>query len=368
MKKTKYVPSSINGYIIEQFIGKGAYGIVFTARKIITNTQFAIKIIPKSKIKSEKEIQRFMQEVKTLSTFKCSSIVQMHDFFDDLLNYYLVLDLCEGGELYDYLIVNDKVSERTAATIFKQIVTAIKYSHDHNIAHRDIKLQNILITQFPLVKVCDFGLCGFMKNDNELFSSFCGSTQYLAPECLKREDYDGKKSDIWSMGIVLYTMLVGKPPWEGTSLPLLLKKMLTEKIEFPPTISKECKNLLSIMLATNPLQRATMDEIVNHPWLKHVIIPELSIPKPEPPHSCSRQMLSNRSNLPHQFSEEVLQKCTQATTTRSCPPHVAAAIVVLRKSIRGKSVALNRGSTEIRGKHVEQSGNRYLSRTPEHFI
>ncbi|EAY09063.1 AGC family protein kinase [Trichomonas vaginalis G3] len=260
-------PKYLNGYLFEDFLGKGAFSSVYKATNIQTRQKFAIKIFPKSNLKTIKDQERFQHEIDSMSLFKCDYIVKLHGFFWDTNNFYLVLDLCEGGELYDYIIENDKLGEATAALVFKEIAIGISYSHSFGVAHRDIKPQNILITEFPNIKITDFGLCGIIES-SQLMNGFCGSPTYCSPECLTRQQYDGRLSDIWSMGVLLYTMVVGSPPWNTTSSANLLDQIFADNIQYPSHISKLCRSLISSMLKINPFERITMDEIMNHPWLK----------------------------------------------------------------------------------------------------
>ena len=277
LKKTRIIPPKLlNGYQFGKFIGQGSFASVYEATNLLNNEKYAIKIFPREKIKTEKELRRFQHEIQIMAYFKSPYIVHLFDFFSDDLNYYLVFDLCKGGELYDYIIENDKIGEKTAATMFKQICLAISYSHSKNYAHRDIKPQNILITEFPSVKVADFGLAGYFSPDFNLLTSFCGSPLYLAPECMRRVDYDGQKSDIWSLGILLYTMVVGRAPFDSSNIQTLFQKIMTESISFPSHVSKQCRNLITIMLQVNPTERASMDEILNHPWMQLAELPEIS--------------------------------------------------------------------------------------------
>lgn len=284
-------PKYLNGYLFEDFLGKGAFSSVYKATNLQTKATYAIKIFPKSNLKTKKDQERFQHEIDSMSVFNCEYIVKLYDFFWDALNFYLVLDLCKGGELYDFIIENDKLGEATAATVFKQIAIGIGYSHSHGVAHRDIKPQNILVTDFPHIKITDFGLCGVIQG-SELMNGFCGSPTYCSPECLTRQEYDGKLSDIWSMGVLLYTMVVGNPPWNTTMHSNILDQIYSDNIQFPSHISKLCKNLISSMLKINPFERITMDEIMNHPWLKMTSLIEVKSVKPidVPPPSSEKPL------------------------------------------------------------------------------
>jgi serine/threonine protein kinase len=151
--------------------------------------------------------------------------------------------------------------------IFGQIASAIAYCHCHGIAHRDIKPENILITTFPNVKVADFGLCEAAV-DGQLMTVFCGSPCYLAPECHCKIAYDGKKADIWSLGVLLFAMATGCFPWLVTNQRLMVRQILSGDYAFPDSISAECRSLVDGMLQVDPRCRMTMDQILSHPFLK----------------------------------------------------------------------------------------------------
>ena len=126
------------------------------------------------------------------------------------------------GELFDYIVDHDKLDEPTAAIVFQQIVDAIAYCHSFGVAHRDLKPENVLIIKFPHVKIADFGLCGYISAQ-QMMKTFCGSPCYCSPECLSKLDYDGRKSDIWSLGVLLYTMVTGQIPWNIMNTKMIIK-------------------------------------------------------------------------------------------------------------------------------------------------
>ena len=268
MKTRLSIPHIIGKYRFSSELGHGGFAYVYKAKDLISNKDCAIKIIPKTKIKSKREQERFQREINITALFKCDNIVQMKDFFCDENNYYMVLELCKGGDLYDYLLENDRISESVAAQVFRQIVNGLNYSHSLGVAHRDIKPQNILITEFPSVKIADFGLCEYVS-DSELIDNFCGSPMYCSPECLTRCEHDPKIADIWSLGVLLYTICVGNTPWETIDACELLQSIYRVGVKFPPFISKDLQNLLSIMLKINPTERATIREILDHQWLQY---------------------------------------------------------------------------------------------------
>jgi serine/threonine protein kinase len=202
----------------------------------------------------------------------------------------MMMDYCPGGELFDYIVNNDKLPEPTAALIFQQIASAIAYCHSFGVAHRDLKPENVLIAEFPFVKVADFGLCGFIS-DQQMMKTFCGSPCYCAPECLCRIQYDGRKSDIWSLGVILFAMVVGEHPWNVSNTSIMLRQILKAAYTVPSFVSPECKALIQAMMKVNPTERISIEGIIEHPWLacaakapakSEFVPPVLQIPAPQP--------------------------------------------------------------------------------------
>jgi serine/threonine protein kinase len=176
------------------------------------------------------------------------------------------MDYCQGGELLSYISRNGLSAEPFAALVFGQIAAGIAHCHRSGVVHRDIKLENILFTQFPRIKITDFGLCGFIT-EGKLFTTFCGTACYAAPECLRRDEYDGRLSDVWSLGVLLFAMVVGEFPWDTENLGAMMKQIVTGDYALPDHVSLSCKNLIEGMLHVDPLTRFTMDQVMSHPWM-----------------------------------------------------------------------------------------------------
>jgi serine/threonine protein kinase len=176
------------------------------------------------------------------------------------------MDFCPGGDIFQYIVKNDKIAEPLAAYLFQQIASAINYCHQLGIAHRDLKPENVLIETFPQIKVSDFGLCGFIA-PHEMMQTFCGSPCYCAPECLSRVSYDGRLADIWSIGIILFAMVTGSHPWTITNTSLMLRQILKGNYTVPAHVSPKCRELLQGMIKVDVPQRLTMAQVMAHPWM-----------------------------------------------------------------------------------------------------
>lgn len=181
-------------------------------------------------------------------------------------HYYMVTEYVNGGQMLDYIISHGRLRERSARKFARQIGSALEYSHANSIVHRDLKIENILISKTGNIKIIDFGLSNLYSPVSHL-STFCGSLYFAAPELLNAKPYTGPEVDIWSFGIVLYVLVCGKVPFDDQSMPALHAKIKRGQVEYPNWLSAECKHLLSRMLVTVPANRANMTEVLSHPWM-----------------------------------------------------------------------------------------------------
>jgi serine/threonine protein kinase len=257
--------NTTNGYQILANVGSGAFSKVFRVSRQKDSMQFAMKVVSKSILGTEKDWDRFQREIDVMHGLDHPNIVRLHDFFEQGDSFYLIMDLCHDGELTDLIIRNDKLNEPIAALMFRQIVAAIMYCHANGVAHRDLKPENIFISKFPTVKVGDFGLCGFQEQ-GRLMSTFCGSRAYAAPECLLGQEYDGRKSDRWSLGVILYAMVTGRHPWDLSNHATMMRQILSVDFTLPDWISSDCREVILALMELDPDKRKPLDELLNHPW------------------------------------------------------------------------------------------------------
>jgi len=190
----------------------------------------------------------------------------MRDLISHPNHHYMVFEFIDGGQLLDYIISHGRLRERAARKFARQIGSALNYCHRNSIVHRDLKIENILISKSGNIKIIDFGLSNLYSPSSHL-STFCGSLYFAAPELLNAKLYTGPEVDIWSFGIVLYVLVCGKVPFDDQSMPALHAKIKRGLVEYPAWLSNECKSLLARMLVTNPAERATLAEVMNHPWM-----------------------------------------------------------------------------------------------------
>ncbi|XP_064620238.1 serine/threonine-protein kinase Chk2-like [Lineus longissimus] len=267
-------------YTLTRVLGRGACGEVRLAFEKGSCNMFAVKIISKKKFsiggKTPVGNLDVMGEVNILKSLKHPCIIGIEDVIDSPDTIYIVLELVQGGELFDKVISIGQYSEATAKLLFYQMVTAIKYLHDQGITHRDLKPENILLASEEdetLIKVTDFGLSKFVDSAT-MMKTFCGTPNYLAPEILLTAGIGSytKSIDCWSLGVILYICLVGYPPFTDERKDMDLSKQITTgQYDFPKDywadISTKAVDLIKKLLTVDPKKRITLVEALNHPWL-----------------------------------------------------------------------------------------------------
>lgn len=220
------------------------------------------------------------------------------------------MEYAEGGELFDYIVSKTRLEEKEACLFFQQIVSGIEYIHKLGVVHRDLKPENLLLDSNKNIKIVDFGLSNTYKT-GELLQTACGSPCYAAPEMIAGKKYAGLKVDLWSSGVILYAMVSGYLPFEDPNTSELYKKILNCEYEIPQWVSRPGKDLIRLILDTNPETRYTIPEIRNHIWFKQVftesslgiLIGYNQIP-------INQEILSKLSN--YDFDLEHSQKCIEA--------------------------------------------------------
>ncbi|KAI7903455.1 kinase-like domain-containing protein [Cokeromyces recurvatus] len=213
----------------------------------------------------EKE-HRTIREMAIMHLLQHPNICKLKEWIIHEGHYYMFLEYIEGGQLLDYIISHGKLREKLARKFARQIVSALDYCHRNSIVHRDLKIENILITTNEDIKIIDFGLSN-IYSPNRLLDTFCGSLYFAAPELLQAKNYNGPEVDVWSFGVVLYVLVCGRVPFDDTNLPALHKKIKEGNVEYPEHLSKDCIDLLSKILVVDPLKRETLSFVIHHPWM-----------------------------------------------------------------------------------------------------
>ncbi|XP_061348838.1 calcium-dependent protein kinase 13 isoform X1 [Gastrolobium bilobum] len=259
-------------YLVDRELGRGEFGVTYLCIDRDTRELLACKSISKRKLRTAVDVDDVRREVAIMRHLpKSSSIVALREAFEDDNAVHIVMELCEGGELFDRIVARGHYTERAAASVTRTIVEVVQLCHKHGVIHRDLKPENFLFANkkenSPL-KAIDFGLSIFFK-PGERFSEIVGSPYYMAPEVLKR-NY-GPEIDIWSAGVILYILLCGVPPFWAESEQGVAQAILRGLIDFKrepwPSISESAKSLVRQMLEPDPKLRLTAKQVLEHPWL-----------------------------------------------------------------------------------------------------
>ncbi|WFD36795.1 non-specific serine/threonine protein kinase [Malassezia cuniculi] len=290
----------LGDYMLGKTLGAGSMGKVKLGMSRIDNEKVAVKIVPRNTsvaglrqhiaraqqngatevaaaaqsenamaravAKDKSKEVRIVREGSLQILLRHPYVCGMHEMIVHQNHYYMVFEYINGGQMLDYIISHGRLRERSARSFARQIGSALQYCHAHNVVHRDLKIENILISKSGNIKIIDFGLSNLYSPQSQL-STFCGSLYFAAPELLNARPYRGPEVDVWSFGIVLYVLVCGKVPFDDQSMPALHAKIKRGHVEYPPWLSTECKHLLSRMLVTNPITRATLPEVLSHPWM-----------------------------------------------------------------------------------------------------
>ncbi|XP_067213781.1 uncharacterized protein Nuak isoform X2 [Linepithema humile] len=246
-------------------LGQGTYGKVQLGINKETGQEVAIKTIKKCKIETEADLIRIRREIQIMSSVQHPNIIHIYEVFENREKMVLVMEYAAGGELYDYLSERKVLSEQEARRIFRQIATAVFYCHKHKICHRDLKLENILLDQVGNAKIADFGLSNVF-DEQRLLNTFCGSPLYASPEIVKGTPYHGPEVDCWSLGVLLYTLVYGAMPFDGSNFKRLVKQ-ISQSDYFEPKKPSPASPLIKEMLTVCPGRRADIERICTHWWV-----------------------------------------------------------------------------------------------------
>ncbi|SPP74668.1 SNF-related serine/threonine-protein kinase [Drosophila guanche] len=261
-------------YDLEETLGSGHFAVVKLARHVFTGAKVAVKVVDKTKLDEVSKTHLF-QEVRCMKLVQHPNVVRLYEVIDTQTKLYLVLELGDGGDLYDYIMKHEAgLSEELARKYFRQILRAITYCHQLHVVHRDLKPENVVFFEkLGLVKLTDFGFSNKFSPGQKL-ETFCGSLAYSAPEILLGDSYDAPAVDIWSLGVILYMLVVGQAPFEKANDSETLTMIMDCKYTVPAHVSAECRTLIASMLVRDPKKRATVEELASSDWLKAIDEPD----------------------------------------------------------------------------------------------
>ncbi|KAI1316793.1 hypothetical protein EDD11_009459 [Mortierella claussenii] len=249
----------------------GTYGTVKKARALDTGNDVAVKIILKKTVKGHEDMVE--KEIGVLKNLSHPNIVNFLDWFESRDKYYLVFDLASGGELFDKICDQGRFTENNAATIMKEVIEAIEYLHSKNVVHRDLKPENLLYkddTPDSKLMIVDFGISKTMDSEDQVLTTMCGSYGYAAPEVLLRKGH-GKPVDMWSIGVITYTLLCGYAPFQAENDQQLVAEIARCNVVFHERywrdVSVEARDFIKCLLRAHPEKRLTATEALQHKWI-----------------------------------------------------------------------------------------------------
>jgi serine/threonine protein kinase len=239
--------NTVGHYILEKKIGHGAFAKVELATHELLNLKVAIKIISRKKISVDVNFARCLNEINIYKELNHKNVIKMFEVLRSVNYLYIVMEYASGGDLYTALNNKTPLSEVETRYYFRQIINGLEYIHAQGYSHRDLKLENILLTDKNQIKIADFGLSNKFI-EGKLMETSCGSLRYATPEILKGKKYSGELADVWSCGVILFTLLAGYHPFDDEVYGMILKKIMESNYAMPAGISPEAVDLIKRIL------------------------------------------------------------------------------------------------------------------------
>lgn len=262
-----HIGTSIGNYLIIEELGMGAFASVYKAEDKVSHCLVALKAISRSKISSPRDLQIIYHEVEFMKSIDHPFIAAFYELIENKDFICIVMELMENGTLLDMVNRENGLHEMIARRYFIQIMIAVEYLHDvKHIVHRDLKAENIMIDRNCNIKLIDFGLSHEYSPESPYLSTSCGSPAYVAPEIVLKKPYTSK-SDMWSLGVILYAMSFGSLPFFDTNLNKLLKMIILANVKFPQNVNRDLADLIDGLMDKSPNSRFSIQDVKTHPWL-----------------------------------------------------------------------------------------------------
>ncbi|TMW56886.1 hypothetical protein Poli38472_002811 [Pythium oligandrum] len=297
-------------YLKGRFLGKGGFATCYEAVCERTSRKYACKVVAKRSLTKPKAKTKFKSEIKIHKSLRHPNVVQFERYFEDEENAYMLLELCRNQSLSDLLRRRKRLSEAEVRFYIRQMIDGIAYLHKNLVIHRDLKLGNLFLTADMRLKIGDFGLAAQLDNPFDRKRTLCGTPNYIAPEILTGRSTTGHsfEVDIWSTGVVMYTLLVGRPPFETQDVKDTYKRIRASDYTFPENVdlSESAKSIIGSILRVDPHLRPSLNAILTHSFFQERPMP-LSLPKTAlliTPPECKRAIASNKRSAPSTSSAE----------------------------------------------------------------
>ncbi|NP_001158489.1 aurora kinase A [Saccoglossus kowalevskii] len=263
---------TLSDFDIGRPLGKGKFGNVLLAREKKSKFILALKVLFKSQLQKAGVEHQLRREIEIQSHLRHPNILRMYGYFYDDIRVYLILEFAPQGELYKELQKRGRFDEKRSATYVGQLADALKYCHAKKVIHRDIKPENLLLGLRGDLKIADFGWSVHAPSSRR--ATLCGTLDYLPPEMIEGRMHD-EKVDLWSLGVLCYEFLVGKPPFEAEGHSETYRKISKVDFRYPSFVTDGARDLVSKLLRHNPAMRLSLDGVLNHPWIKeHGVLSE----------------------------------------------------------------------------------------------
>ena len=303
-------------YKLGRLLGKGYNSKCYIFINLENNQIFAGKIISKYSLIKSKDKQKLINNIKIHKSLHHPNILNLEHYFEDTENFYILLEICQNQSLNELLKRRKRLTEIEVQCYIVQLIKALKYLHSHRVIHRDLKLGNLFLTDKMELKVGDFGLATKLDFEGERKRTVCGTPNYIAPEILDGKTGHSYEVDIWSLGVIIYTLIIGKPPFETRDVKTTYKRIKMNAYSFPETaiISEAAKNLISQILVTDPAKRPSLDQILIHDFFNQ----GTSIPKllPTSTLACTPSLSYIRTFMPDAGKDGIVNKpCTTTKLT-----------------------------------------------------
>ncbi|KAG4138513.1 hypothetical protein ERO13_D07G139000v2 [Gossypium hirsutum] len=260
----------IGKYNLGRTLGEGSFAKVKFAENVETGQCVAIKILDRDQVLRHRMVEQIKNEISTMKLIKHPNVIKIFEVMASKTKIYIVIEFVNGGELFDKIARHGRLKEDEARSYFHQLINAVDYCHSRGVYHRDLKPENLLLDSYGVLKISDFGLSAFSQQVREdgLLHTACGTPNYVAPEVLKDKGYDGKSSDIWSCGVILFVLMAGYLPFDEPNLITLYNKIGKADFTCPSWLSPGAKKFIKRILDPNPLTRITIHDILNDEWFK----------------------------------------------------------------------------------------------------
>ncbi|CAL9213370.1 unnamed protein product [Arabidopsis halleri] len=260
----------VGNYEMGRTLGEGSFAKVKYARNTVTGDQAAIKILDREKVFRHKMVEQLKREISTMKLIKHPNVVEIIEVMASKTKIYIVLELVNGGELFDKIAQQGRLKEDEARRYFQQLINAVDYCHSRGVYHRDLKPENLILDANGVLKVSDFGLSAFSRQVREdgLLHTACGTPNYVAPEVLSDKGYDGAAADVWSCGVILFVLMAGYLPFDEPNLMTLYKRICKAEFSCPPWFSQGAKRVIKRILEPNPITRISIAELLEDEWFK----------------------------------------------------------------------------------------------------